>query len=153
MARITSSRAGRSIRRWPGLATLLGALALTASQPAESRAQRVDDAAVGARYQAARVAATPTGLSGVLRDTTRATSAQRPIRPYLLVGALAGAVIGVALAESFHDSFCDEPAPGYSCSTTGAAEAAAIGAGLGLMVGAVVWVLTRSRGSPPRTAG
>ncbi len=142
------------VLRVPRARALLLALALGPGLPIAGAAQQVDRAVAGVRPAIGGALGDAISRRGVLADTARADSVRRrPIGPYLLGGAVVGAVVFALLAQSFHDSFCDEPRPGYSCSTTSPAAAAAMGAGLGLIVGGFVWVVTRSRGlvSSPRS--
>ncbi|MFN2567184.1 MAG: hypothetical protein ABR499_19485, partial [Gemmatimonadaceae bacterium] len=61
--------------------------------------------------------------------------------PFLVGGAVVGGVVGYVMGVSFRNSFCDEPRPGYSCSTTDPAVGALAGAAVGVFAGAILWTI------------
>ncbi|MFN2563901.1 MAG: hypothetical protein ABR499_02660 [Gemmatimonadaceae bacterium] len=133
-----------------GLPSLLLTLALIVGLPAHGGGQHSSRATVGAPHASPRPPVGPITRLPVFPDIAPADSARRSAIPFLVGGALAGALIGGLLAASFRSSFCDEPRPGYTCSTTSPAAAALVGAGVGAFVGMILWVATRPADSPPR---
>ncbi len=118
----------------------------------------------GLSLEAAGQRSVPAGIVASARDTSvRATgdfanrldaapivAAPRPMKPFLVGGAIVGAVVGALLATSFNDSFCGEPGPGYSCSSTSPVAGAMIGAGVGVFAGWLLWAVSNSGGSSAR---
>jgi hypothetical protein len=133
-----------------GLPSLLFALALIVGLPAHGGGQHLTRAAVGAPHASPHPPVSPITRLPVFPDMAPADSTRRSPIPFLVGGALAGAVVGGVLAASFRSSFCDEPRPGYTCSTTSPAVSALVGAGVGAFVGMILWVATSPAESPPR---